>query len=495
TSQSSTAFFIRIAVTVFRIASRHGRPEPAALGASQLDRAGNRSAVLVTIDTLRGDHLGYAGHPTVRSATLDRLSRISTVFTDARTNLPLTLPAHAAMFTSIPPAQLNVLTNYQLLAQDWLCLPEILTDNGFRTAGYPQAILIFPRGVQQGFEFYNGKRNEVQRTPREGKYPNREVLRSNAGGERDLQQQRIGEVTAWIAERDQLNERYFVWLHMFEPHLPYTPDPPQRYADFRDTRDTVEQTIRDLTPDWTDVNAGFSPVETRISRQLYRNEVLWADDLIRPLLQYVLSESPNPPFLTVTSDHGECLHDAGDYFGHGYSLSREELHVPLLICDPPPAEITGAPPPIRSAPGLSRGRIVTDPVQSTDIAPTILAALNLSPPDFFMGRNVMTPLTHRRIIPFGIGVEGNQTGAADTDYKVVWDTTQDAWFYWDRRSDPAERNPQPIPSPVPEHLAPLTAAARSYRDVILRRTGNPDTTGTPEDTEFMEMLRSLGYLQ
>ncbi len=116
-----------------------------------------QSVILITIDTLRGDHAGFCGNSDIRTPALDRLSKRSVIYPEAYTNLPLTLPAHSAMMTSRFPRELGVELNSRRLGSGFQTVAEILQANGFATAGYPQAVLQFPRGIERGFDLYHSQ--------------------------------------------------------------------------------------------------------------------------------------------------------------------------------------------------------------------------------------------------------------------------------------------------------------------------------------------------
>ncbi|MCD4653630.1 sulfatase [bacterium] len=438
------------------------------------------SAVLITIDTFRGDHMGYSGNPLIRSPTFDSLTRNATVFTEAFTNLPLTLPAHCAMFTSRFPCDINVQTNVHKLSGDVITLAEILRDHGIKTAGFPQAVLKFSRGHQRGFDFFNGGRDA-----KKGKgYRNPEQLMVATGLDKSGERNGINQVINWISEREKHGERYFLWLHMFQPHLAYNPPSPVRYVDIEESPEEVDSLIKGLLSRWHKYNTFFTGREIATSRDLYRNEILWVDELIRPLLYHINDRVKDKPFLMITSDHGESLCDRNPYFGHGFNLSREELHIPCLITDG------------KTRPGIDskHGNISTQIIQSIDVAPTFLSALDISIPKSFRGSNVMNLANSNRMIPFSIRNPCLQVGALDTNYKVVWSEDEDIWQVWDHIRDPAERNPIIISSRLPDNIRRLKEFAVEYEQ-LQKRVVRVEKSEEPVNGAFKSMLESLGYLQ
>lgn len=452
--------------------------------------APHRSAVLITIDTLRGDHLGYAGNPTIRSPLIDRLSRTSAIFSDAITNQPLTLPAHSAILSSLYPAQLDVLSNYQFVNPDIEMLPELLQKYGFQTAGFPQAILRFPRGTHQGFDVYDGRTPREQKPGRDNRVPNKTRLRAIDDPKPVDKTDRIQTAIDWVREQDRAGERYFLWVHFFEPHTPYTPDPPYRYVDFSYRPSDVDKAMKALGPIWMNNHPNASPVEINFYRQLYKNEILWVDVLMEPLLHCLAHDLSEEPFLIMTSDHGECLYDGDQYYGHGVSLIREEIHVPMLVHDQPVRGFRSPGP----ADDMPPGRIITRPVHSVDVAPTLLRALGLASPNRYKGLDMLSSLRRPRIIPLSVGDTGHHVGALNSQYKVVWDTETDRWFYWNRPADPGETEAIPLPASPPAQLLPLVESTRDYQNAVetISTKLQPETS---EDASFIKMLESLGYLR
>jgi len=441
-----------------------------------------RSAVLITIDTLRGDYLGYAGNPSVRSPSLDSLSRYSTVFSEAYTNLPLTLPAHCAMFTSRFPCATNVQLNVSRLSAEVVTIADILKNKGIKTAGFPKAVLTFPRGQEKGFEYFEGK--ILKKTPKQEGYRNHSRIKMQQGRVKFDGVNRIKRAIKWIDERDQLGERYFLWVHMFQPHLSYNPGQPVRYIDIDKNDEFVDNFIRRMSEFWVRPDNIYSEEEIRISRKLYKNEILWNDHFIKPLLNHLNGNLKEKPFLMITADHGETLHGKNPYFGHGNFLSREELHIPCLVNAQS----------IQADTITKTGEISMQLMQSIDVAPTILAALGLEIPDYFQGMNIMNLKHIDRMIPFSARSLDLSVGAMDSKYKVVWRELNDTWNIWDHTIDPDERNPIQFSSPLSGRLKELQAFAIEYRD-LQSRTMNTNGENEEISGSFKNMLKNLGYLQ
>ncbi len=306
-------------------------------------RVGPPSAVLVTVDTLRADHLGAYGAEKTRTPRLDAFAREATVFERAIAPMPLTRPAHFSMLTARHPREHGVLTNAMKLPQATRTLPEILHERGWRTAAFTAVKLLGPdSGAAQGFELFEASGSRRERR----------------GGEV------VASALAWL---DGLgaDERFFLWVHLFEPHLPYAPA--------RSFREELGAEGAAVPPSlaWEDLediareHGGDVPAPVlEHARRLYRGEVAAADHFVGRLLDGLAARRPMDGVLVVlTADHGECFEN-GVWFEHSDCLYEGALHVPLIVRFP------------REFPAGVR---VPHPVSLVDVAPTVLRAAGLDP--------------------------------------------------------------------------------------------------------------------
>jgi arylsulfatase A-like enzyme/Tfp pilus assembly protein PilF len=271
--------------------------------------------ILVSIDTLRADHLSCYGYAAGSTPNLAALARESIVFETAYTHCPLTLPSHASLFTGLLPARTGVRDNLGFRLQgSSRTLAERFKAAGWHTGGAVSAILLRREtGLGRGFDFYEDK-----------------VVVE--GGEDSLgSMQRDGAATEealarWVAS--QPGPRTFAFLHLYEPHSPYAP--PERY---------------------------------RHLALPYDGDVAYADELVGRLLDALRRAGLyDKAIIVVVSDHGEGLKDHGEQ-EHGLFLYRETLQVPLIV------RLPGA---------LRGGSRVAGPVGLIDVAPTLLDLADLA---------------------------------------------------------------------------------------------------------------------
>jgi len=201
--------FIGAALTIWRLAARRGLPP---------------NVLLITVDTLRADHLGSYGYPAAQTPALDALAARGLRFSQATTVAPLTLPAHASLMTGTFPAFHGVRDNGGFyLGDDQVTLAKVLKTRGYRTGGFVSAFVLDHRwGIAQGFDRY---------------YDDFDLAKYRVDAGLDAVQRPGSEVVSKAIEwLDQDTERPFLaWIHLYEPHAPYDPPEPIR-ARFPPTR-------------------------------------------------------------------------------------------------------------------------------------------------------------------------------------------------------------------------------------------------------------------
>ncbi len=288
----------------------------------RFDRA---NLVVISIDTLRRDHLAAYGAP-FETAAASRLAREGIVFEHAVSQVPLTLPSHASIFTGLYPPRHGVRDNGGfVLDKGVTTLAERLQAAGYRTGGFVSSYVLHSRwGIAQGFETYDD-------------------LFDFAGLERrtltDVERpasQAVDAALAWLREPRPAGQPFYLWLHLYDPHEPY--DPPAAFA------------RRAPTP--------------------YAGEVMYADAEVRRLLDALDALGARRDTLIVyLADHGESLGEHGEPT-HGIFLYGATLDVPLIIA-PPPGRPLGSP----SVP--LAGRRVHGLARLVDVTPTVMDLLGM----------------------------------------------------------------------------------------------------------------------
>jgi arylsulfatase A-like enzyme/Flp pilus assembly protein TadD len=308
-------------------------------------RAGRQplNLVIITLDTTRADHLGAYGSKDVETPALDRLAREGVLFEQAMTSAPLTLPAHSTIFTSRFPPEHGVRDNGGFfLGPEQTTLAEMLGPLGFKTGGFIAAFVLDSKwGISQGFETYF---DDFDRAKTRGK---------SLGEIQRPANEVVDKALPWIdSVKDQ---RFFAWLHFYDPHTPYAPPEPHR---------------------------------TKYKGHPYRGEVAFTDSQVGRVVEFLESRGLlDRTVVAVLGDHGESLGDHGED-AHGFFIYEAVTRVPFIIRAP-----------LESA----RGRRVADPVRTVDLLPTVLDLLALPVAQQVAGKSLVPLMTGAAI---ELGLEG-----------------------------------------------------------------------------------------
>jgi choline-sulfatase len=303
----------------------------------QAPPSGKPPIVLISIDTLRSDHLPAYGYRRVETPAIDELRRQAVLFTRAYTQIPLTLPSHSSIFSGQLPARHGVRDNlgYRYDGQRWPTLATLLARAGYATGGFVSAyVLRKETGIGSGFATWD---DEVQR------HYGAEVGTSQRAG-RDT----VAAATRWL--EGVAGQPFFLFVHLFEPHLPHTP--PEPFA------------------------SRYGPT--------YDGEIAAADAAVGDLLAALRRLGVfDRAVVVLVADHGEGLGDHGEQ-EHGILLYRETLQVPLLL------KLPGG-----GSPGRSER-----PVQLVDLFPTLLALAGVAPPanERLAGLSLLEPAPPERAL-------------------------------------------------------------------------------------------------
>jgi len=386
--------------------------------------------VLISIDTLRADHLPVYGYHAVETPALDALARDAVVFDNAISHVPLTLPSHVSLFTGLLPFQHGVRDNIGYrLEKAHATLATYLRGRGYATGGAVSAfVLARSTGVAEGFGFYDDAIES-----RDVAEPLGRVQRSGSQTEKLLEE--------WIAGRSAAAP-FFAFLHLYEPHTPY--EPPE-------------------------------PFRTRYATHPYDGEIAAADAIVGRFLEFLKNRNLYDPSLIVfLSDHGEGLGEHGED-EHGVLLYREQIRVPLFV------KLPGS----RFA-----GRRFADPAGIVDVFPTVASALGKRPPEGLPGRSLLAPQAAkgapRRIYSETLYPRyhfGWSDLAALTDDRYQYIEAPRPELY-DWRADPGEKSNLAPPLPPP---------LRSMR-VELQTMNRPLQPPGASDPETVKKLASLGYI-
>ena len=417
--------------------------------------------VLVSIDTLRPDHLGCYGYPRPTSPNLDAFRKDAILFTNAFANAPSTLASHAAILTSLlPPHHGGSIANDLSVSREVVTLGEAMQEAGYATASFNGGVqLDAAYGLDQGFDVYMSVKP-------------RDTGAESLVDETDRFAHEVEQARAWIEK--QQGRAFFLFLHTYEVHHPYTPE--QR--DLEIFRGGYHGPLPDhITMDLLDeVNQGTRTLEPRDRQHIvdtYDAEIHSADrafgTLVAVLRKLGLYDSA---LVVVTSDHGEEFGEHGQMGWHAHTLYDELLRVPLLVKLPK---------------GKRAGTTVEETVRGIDVSPTVLAALGRSLPPSFEGRDALAlwpqPAEAAEVWSSRDTITPNAIFALRTPYwKLI------GRRLYDLRHDPGEKSD--VAGSQPQVMKRMT----SRRLALLESRPRPRPQPARINEELRQRLRALGYL-
>ena len=393
--------------------------------------------ILVTVDTLRADHVGVGPSGSTLTPSLDLFAQQAITFTDAWSPISVTGPAFCSMLTGQEPGRHGVMMNIgpaglPPLGPAAFTLAERLSTKGYTSAAFVSGFTLRPElGLDQGYSLYSA--------PRTARRPG---------------EQTAARATAWIG---QAEGPIHLWFHTYDAHGPWTDYP-----------EVAEQAA------WRSLPAAPIPDYQRIGgitdpdfyAQRYRRAVLAADAQVGALLGALhAADRFDPALIIVTSDHGESLTEQPLWFDHGTAPSAEQLHVPLFV----------------KLPFQERaGERVSAPVSLLDLLPTVLSVAGLAPDPTLDGHSLLGPLSPDRILlgedshckehpalPCAPrGPRGKAFAARDGSFSLLRAPAAAGPVYtlFDRKADPAEQ--KPLDTPPPAALIAAVDAAAAARAAV-----------------------------
>lgn len=422
-------------------ASISAAADPQAAAHSTRD-SGRPSVVLITLDTVRADHLGCYGYSRIETPNLDRLAAAGVRFTRAYTQVPITLPSHAVILTGTYPMS-NGVRDFTSsgLPGDIPTLAEVLRRNGYRTAAFVSSFVLNSMwGLNRGFEVYDDDMGP-------GVGHSEQLALVQRRGDRT-----VDRMFDWLNRNGR--EPFFAWIHLYDAHSPYS------------------------SPD---------PYRTRYRSRPYDGAIAFDDAqvgrVITRLRQMALYDNT---LIVLTSDHGESLGEHGEA-EHGFFIYNATIHVPLVLKLPrQPVE----------------GRVVLEPVSTVDIASTVAQVCRIPAAQTvsFEGRSLdllassIPPVSSPDAAVYAESYYPRDSfgwhelrGVVTAEYEYIGAPRPELYGL---DQDPGERS---------NIMAGHRAVASSLRQSLARfaqqfRGREERASGKAADPETLEKLRSLGYV-
>jgi arylsulfatase A-like enzyme len=409
---------------------------------------------LISIDTLRADHLGCYGYERDTSPFLDELAAGGARFANATINTHGTTPSHATILSSLYQEAHGVQAGSdppRAIPPEVALLPEILRSHGYATLGITGGGNVGREfGFARGFDEFDDRAHSVK-----------------VGVRRALRR---------IAHHLEAPEPrpLFVFLHTYEVHSPYAP--PQAYHSlFGPTSSDFEPTSRNLLAIVNDARTALSSADLSHVVAMYDAGIRHTDDVLRSFFEELAELGfLEDAVVAVTSDHGEEFAEHGGLL-HRALLYQEILTVPLIF----------------SGRGVAPGLVDRSPVSSVDIAPTLLALANLPVPADMQGRPLLGASGERvgpervTVAQYGPHLYAVRSG----EWKLIETHDPPGLELYHLASDPGEQ--ADVAGEQPQIVAELRRELAAWR----RRHARSLTPVTADlDPEAVERLRALGYV-
>jgi choline-sulfatase len=405
--------------------------------------------ILITLDTTRADRVGFLGSKLGLTENLDSLAQHAAVFTRAYCQVPLTTPSHAAILTGTYPQFNHVSDLGSPLAEDLPYLPDILHKHGYRTAAFVGSQVLDPKsatapGFDRGFDTYDAPFH--LRAEGEDRYQSVE--------RRGIMV--VNSALAWLKEHP--DGPFFVWLHFYDPHDPYDPEP---------------------------------PFKSRYASSPYNGEIAYVDSVLGEFIAEVKKRGLyDQVLITVVADHGEALGEHGEQ-SHGLFLYDETIHVPLLIKLPA---------------AVSHHSVIQTRVGLVDVAPTLLQEAGIVAPETMQGKSLIELMTLRA----AVATKGSKSDPAaqdrpqyaETDYPYRafgWSSLRSwregKYLYID--APRSELYDQSLDADASHNLVnnvPAVSATLAEQLAAFRRKTSSNKTPNSITSHQAEQLQALGYI-
>ncbi len=395
------------------------------------------NVVVVTVDTLRPDHLRCYGYSNIETPSIDAIAHRGVLFENAVTQTPLTPPSHASIFTGQNPNVHKVRnTGGFVLQSSSHPLARILNEQGWDTAAFVgSAVLKKVFGFNNGFDLYDddmpipGKRSEFREDPER---------KASVVVDRAIQ---------WLNGRSS-QKPFFLWVHVYDPHIPYTP--PAEFAQ-------------------------------KYPGRPYDGEIAYADQQLGRLFDAVAQKSPaDKTVIAVLSDHGESLGEHGEQT-HGVFIYDSTMRIAFMM----------------SGPGIPAGARIEQQARSIDFLPTLLAVMGGRAPGYVQGVSLV-PLFSGKPAATDVSYGETLYPKMNMNWSELRSIRTNHWKYirapkselYDLSSDPHETN-----NVIRQHAPEVGRFEAQLNHIISPDGKRTERVATDMvDERVMDQLKSLGYL-
>lgn len=398
-----------------------------------LSRGKIRNVLLISIDTCRADYLSCYGYRRKITPNIDAVAKESILFENVVVPTPLTLPSHSSMLTGTAPLYHGIHDNldYQL-GQSNITLAEILKGNGFVTGAVISSFVLDSQfGLDQGFDTYNDQFEEEHYAL-------------------DISERKGGEATRFALEwlEEHKNEKFFFFLHYFDPHALY--EPPEPFA-------------------------------SRFAHNLYAGEIAYTDYcigwVIKKLKDLGLYDST---LIIITGDHGEMLGEHGEQT-HCYFIYQSAIKVPLIF----------------KLPGQRKSKNITEMVGIIDIVPTVCSLLDIKPPPEVRGVDLSACFGRKKLANRQRHIYCESLYPTKYNANSLLGVVTERWKYiqttrpelYDIAEDPQESN-----NLVTKHPQRARILQDRLKQILQEQIRKDSDSKFEMDEQSRRRLESLGYV-
>jgi arylsulfatase A-like enzyme len=400
----------------------------------ELKKSDDLNILLVTLDTTRADRIGCYGYKKAKTPNLDLLAANGVMFSDAYCQVPLTLPSHCSLLTGTYPLYHQVHNNgFYYLDHSHLTLAEVLRKEGFKTAAFVSSFTVDSRfGLDQGFDSYDDTFDED------------EILKNFRSEKRA--EKVFASFSHWLDGNS--DQKFFCWIHFFDPHVPY--DPP-------------------------------SPFKEEFPEKPYDGEIAYMDYYIGRIVDKLKEKNiVDKTFIILAGDHGEAFGEK-DEIDHGYYIYDVTLRIPLILYSPA---------------HLPEGKVVESRARLIDIMPTVLEMLKIPVEKEIQGVSLLSYIEGKKKESLSSYIE---TYFPQENYgcAALIGLIEGNWKYiqapkpelYNLKSDPQEEKNA-------FHLEKKVASAmkKELERMIREFSAKKETRRKKLTSQEREKLRSLGYI-
>jgi len=444
-----------------------------------------KHVILITIDTLRADALSSYGSTAISTPNIDSLAKDGTLFKNAYSAAPWTLPAFSSMMTGVSPTVHRTFAFDSKLPEKFKTIAEYLRDSGYYTAAIGDNFYLHPEfNMDQGFLEYNF-------------FPRRQMIVDSFGA--TLIKKSFPSTMNPYASTDQLTDLaidwigrnrdsdFFLWVHYYDPHLPYTP--PREYIS--------KEAVPDDSIGYELVSAAairdghFAPnaSQRKWIKELYDAEVRYVDASLGRLLEAFKEESLYKSSLIIlTSDHGEEFWEH-DGFEHGHTLYNELIHVPLIV----------------KLPGKHSSQVVEEEVTTQSLMPTVLQLMRIHNESEAATAESLAPLlaespasySGEPLVSTGLLYYENREGVIFHGSKYIESLVTGHGELYDLKTDPGEQNPLELSRNrlKSDQAKNIMNNHNRESEMLTKELGVSNTEKAALDKEMIEKLKALNYIQ